>query len=335
MYEHFRNELMLDLSTRYSGVELDIILATLDKVASNYDITEKVTSLVVYDDTFNRYANMYLQSRKIKGCSDNTIKFYGLRLKQFHEWVGKNPEDVTKNDVRRFLVDYKFRYPDKEVDNITMDKFRQIISGFFTWLVNEEYLEKNPCRNIDVIKFEQKPRKSLNRRELEVLRRACRDKENKRDLAMVDVLFSTGCRVSELINMKKSEINYAEKSIHIIGKGRKHHTCYFNDNAQLSLEDYLNSRDDDSDYLFVSMRKPHNKLTRNAVELVFRNYAKECNLKLTPHVMRHTTATIAYKNGMKIEKIQKLINHSNINTTMIYAETSQEDVMNDHHKYVI
>lgn len=218
-----------------------------------------------------------------------------------------------------------------EVSNVTLDKFRQIINGFYDWCVNEEYFSKNPCKNIKEIKFEQKPVRALTRMQLEQLRRACKD---ERELAIVDVLYSTGCRVNELVNMKKSDINADDKSIHIIGKGNKHNTCYFNTNAQLSLNDYMNTRTDDCDYLFVS-KKTSGKLTPKAIQNIFRDLKERTNLTVTPHVMRHTMATIALQSGVPLTQVQKMLNHSKPDTTLRYAEVSQEDIKNSHIKFVV
>ena len=177
-----------------------------------------------------------------------------------------------------------------------------------------------------------KPRRALTRFQLEKLRRACR---TKRDIAIVDVLYSTGCRVSELANMRLSDVDFNEKSVKIVGKGGKHNTVYLNTNAQLSLEEYLRSRDDDSDYLFVSERKPHGQINKRTVEHVFAILSQEINFHVTPHVIRHTTATLGLQSGMKITEVQRMLGHSSVNTTQIYAETSQEDVRTAHLKYVV
>lgn len=329
MYEHLRNEFLQDLSCMYSRADLNKIISVLDKVAQGYDVTEKCTALVVYENSFPKIAEIYLQSKLLEGKAETTCKLYRNRLKIFFEHVQKVPEDVTTNDIRYFLSMYQRQ---TNISNVTLDKFRQIIDGFYDWCVNEDYLTKNPCRNITEIKFEQKPVKALTRMELELLRRACKD---KRELAIVDVLYSTGCRVSELVNMKKSDINPDDKSIHIVGKGKKHNTCYFNTNAQLSLTAYLDTRRDSNDYLFVNSKGAHDKLSAKAIQNIFRDLRKRTNLVVTPHVMRHTTATIALQSGMPLTQVQKMLNHSKPDTTLRYAEISQQDVKTSHLKYVV
>ena len=330
MYEHFRNDLLSSLlRTRLNQSDIQIVLSAIDTVASGYEITEKSTELAVYNDNFPKLAELFLQSKKLEGLSDNSLKLYRGRLQIFFEIMQKRVEEVTTNDIRCFLVGYQKR---TGITDRTLDKFRQIINVFYTWLVDEEYITKNPCRNIKEIKYEVKPRKSLTRMELEIVRRAC---TSKRDLAIVDTLYSTGCRVSELANMRISDINTEDKSINIVGKGKKHNVCYFNTNAQLSLNEYIETRKDDSPYLFVSIRKPHNKLSTKAIELIFRDIAKKTGIVVTPHIMRHTCATLSLQSGMPLPQVQKMLGHASSDTTLIYAEISKEDIKQSHIKYVI
>lgn len=329
MYEHLRNDFMLKLSNHFNSTQLNIITGILDDIANNYNISTKSTELVVYENIFPKVAEVYLQSKLLEGISPNSEKFYRNRLRIFFETLQMKPEQVSTNDIRCFLATYKKQ---TGVTDRTLDKFRQIINGFFAWCVDEEYLDKNPCKNIKQIKFEVTPRKSLTRMELEMIRRACK---TKRDLAIVDTLYSTGCRVSELINMKISDINREDKSIHIIGKGKKHNTCYLNTNAQLSLNEYMKERKDDSTYLFVGKREPFNKLSIKAIELIFKDISKNTGIMVTPHIMRHTCATLSLQSGMPLHQVQRMLGHASSDTTLIYAETSQEDVKHSHLKYVV
>lgn len=329
MYEHLRNQLSFRLSNLYNQSDINKICTILDSVALDYDIRQKETSLVVYEDSFPQLAELYLQSKILEGLSSNSEILYRGRLRIFFEAVHKSPETIKTNDIRCFLVNYKKQ---TGISDRTLDKFRQIINGFFAWCVNEEYLEKNPCKNIKEIKYEVKPRKSLTRMELEILRRAC---TNIRDLAIVDTLYSTGCRLSELTNMRISDINTEDKSINIVGKGKKHNTCYFNTNAQLSLNEYIKSRKDDNPYLFVTIRRPYRKLSNKAIEIMFQGLTKSTGIIVTPHIMRHTCATLSLQSGMPLPLVQKMLGHASSDTTLIYAEISKEDIKNSHIKYVI
>ena len=329
MYEHMRNELLLDLEQSFTSIEIDQIMAALDKVAANYTVTERVTALAVVDDEIPKLVRLYLSSKKLEGVSDMTIKLYANRLRLFFEHVRRVPQDVCTNEIRLFLAEYQMR---RGISDRSLDKFRQILNGFFDWCQNEEYITKNPCKTIKEIKWETEPRRSLTRMQLEKVRRSC---ETKRDLAIVDVLYSTGCRVSELVNMRFTDMDTNKGTIEIIGKGKKHNTVYLNDSAKLSLEEYLKERKGDSEYLFISEYRPYNKLSTRSVEAMFRDMSKKLNIKLTPHILRHTSATLALQSGMPITQVQKMLGHSSVNTTQIYAETSQEDVAVSHKKYVI
>lgn len=329
MYEHLRNSMQVELSTHYSGAELERILATLDRVAADYTITERETALAVIDEEIPRLVKIYLSSKKLEGLSDDTIKMYANRLRIFFDFVGRKPEEIETNEIRLFLVQYQQQ---NNLSDRTLDKFRQILNGFFDWCLNEEYITKNPCRNIKEIKYEVEPRKSLTRFQLERVRRTCK---SKRDLAIVDVLYSTGCRVRELVNMKLSDVDEQEHSVKIIGKGKKHNTVYLNTNAQISLSEYMDERKGDSEYIFVSDREPHEQLSVRSVQRTIGLLADELGFDLSPHILRHTSATLALQSGMEITQVQKMLGHSSVNTTQIYAETSQEEVAISHKKYVI
>jgi len=329
MYEHLRNEFAAELSPRFGRGDIENILATLDRTAANYDILEKQTELMVLEDLFPPIAKTYLAVKSLEGLSEKTLAFYKNRLKIFFESVEKQPQDVTANDVRMFLATYKMS---KNISDRTLEKFRQILYCFFTWATDEEYLTKNPCRNVNVIKFETKPRKSLTRIQLEQLRRACR---TKREIAILDVLYSTGCRVAELVHMRKSDVNVYERSIDIIGKGKKHNVVYLNSNAILSLDEYLNTRHDESDYLFIRERKPYNQINTRTVQHIFAELSEIVGFHVSPHIIRHTTATLSLQSGMQITQVQKMLGHASVATTQIYAETLQEDVKYSHEKYVV
>lgn len=329
MYEHLRNDLAAKLSQKYGVLDINYILSALDSAAANYDIAEKTTALMVADDIFPAVARTFLASKKLEGLSDNSANLYRVVLRVFFDNVQKTPQDVTTNDIRLFLATYKER---QKISDRSLEKYRQVLNNFFAWATDEEYMLKNPCKNIKPIKYEMKPRRALTRMELEKVRRSC---TTKRDLAIVDVMYSTGCRVSEVVNMKKSDINHEERSIHIIGKGSKHNTVYLNSNAILSLEDYINSRTDDNDYLFVERRKPHGKLSKRTVEIMFKGLSRRVGFKVVPHTIRHTTATLSLQSGMPITQVQKLLGHASVSTTQIYAETLDGEVRKSHEKFVV
>ena len=330
MYEHLRNTFLTELSAKFSVADINYIGTLLDKVCADYTISEKETALAVLEDNIPYLVKLYLTTKTFEGRSNDTIDNYFGILRIFFETVRKSPKDVQTNDIRMFLAQYQMH---NKVSNRTLDKYRQVLGGFFAWCTDEEYITKNPCKNIYKIKYETKQRHALTRKQFEKLRRNCK---TKRDLAIIDVLYSTGCRASELINMKFSDIDMNTESIHIIGKGSKHNIVYLNSVAQLSLEDYINNeRKGDSDYIFVSMRKPYDKLSRRSIEVALNKIGNSINIHAYPHLVRHTMATNAYKNGMDLYKIQKLLGHSSVTTTQIYAEMAQEDVALAHKQFVV
>ena len=333
MYEQFKNQFTLSLAAIYPTDDVETILRKLDTVAYNYDFSRKETSVAVYNSEMPEMVKTYLVCKKVEGLSDQTIYNYGNALRKFFFTVQKQPEQITPNDIRVYLYQYQEL---NGTSNRSLDKIRQNICGFFHWACCEGYMERNPGLTIKPIKFEKKERKPLSQVELEYIRRACK---NLRDKAMVEFMYSTGCRVSELTAVKKSDIDWNKKSVHLFGKGKKHRTSYLNAKAEVALIDYLNSRNDDNDYVFVSERKPHGQLKKCAVEKIVRQIAERAsdNVKkpISPHIFRHTTATTALNNGMPIEDICSLLGHENVATTMIYAKTSKENIQTGHKKYVV
>lgn len=235
---------------------------------------------------------------------------------------------TVHNGIDRAFVEEKF-------EQLSEDKYREYLRAFFGWCYNEGYCERNPAAELRKIRYETKPREGFSQTELEYIRQACRD---RRDLAIIEVLYSTGCRVSELCCLKKSDIDWGNKTVHLFGKGRKHRNSYLNAKAEVTLREYLNHRTDESEYLFVTKRGSH-EMTPAAVQKVLRDLGKTISDKvgkrISPHIFRHTTATTALRNGMPLEDIQALLGHENIETTLVYAKTSAETVQMNHRRYII
>lgn len=332
MYEQFKNQFIMSISDTFTAEELNIISMRLNMVAYDYEIKKKETSVVVYNSEMPTLVKTYLVCKKIEGLSEQTLYNYGNFLRIFFMELQKSPEQVTTNDIRVFLYRYQ---ESKKISNRTLDKYREYICRFYQWAYDEEYLDKNPVRSIKPIKYEVKPRQALSQIELEYIRRACR---TLREKAIIEVLYSTGCRVSELAHLKKSDIDWNEKSVHLLGKGNKHRTSFLNAKAEVAIKEYLNSRTDEGDSLFVSEKKPHRPIKKDALEKIVRNISMRTDgcveKKVTPHILRHTTATTAMRNGMPVEDISKLLGHSRIDTTMIYAKTSIANVQAGHKKYI-
>ena len=239
--------------------------------------------------------------------------------------------EQNDNDVKAYL--YNFQKA-RNVSNRTLDSVRSVLSSFFSWASAEGYLEKNIMISVKPIKYRRKQRGSLDDYELEKLRSAC---ETVRDEALVEFLYSTGCRVSELVNVNKEDVNIKDGEVTLIGKGDKERKSYLTAHASLALQEYLKSRDDDNNALFVSKVKPHNRLKKGAIEKIIGELGVKAGIekKVYPHLIRHTTATMGLQHGMDVTEIQKMLGHANIETTMIYAEVNQNDVKTSHKKYII
>ena len=217
----------------------------------------------------------------------------------------------------------------------TLDCRRTIICSYFGWMASEEYIIRNPAINIQPIKYERKHKKPMSQLELENVRLACK---TKREKAIVEVLYSTGCRVTELERLNISDVNFETKEIVLFGKGDKHRISYLNAKAEVSLKDYLNERTDSNPALFVYDRKPYSRFKKSGIELMIRKIVERTSgvtTHVTPHIFRHTTATTAIDRGMSIVDVSKLLGHTRIETTMEYITTNSDSVKNNHHNCVI
>ncbi len=332
MYEQMRNEFLTTLSGE-QHIDIATVLRVLDQVVMNYEIQPKEVNVIVFEGELPEIARTYLICKKMAGLSDGTLENYKIILNVFFKEVKRLPQFITANEIREFLYAYQEK---RSVSRRTVDKYREYIARFFTWAYNEGYIPDNPARNIAAIKYEEKPREALTQVELEYLRMAC---VTERERAIIEFLYSTGARVSELTTLKKSDVNWYEKSVRLFGKGWKHRVSFLNAKAEVALIKYLDSRDDNCEHLFVSMKKPYRNLSKDAVEKIVRNIARRASNKvgkhITPHILRHTTATMALQSGMPIADISKLLGHESIDTTMIYAKSSLEDVRSGHKKHIV
>lgn len=324
-----------ELLNRLMGTIPDEYLHTLkDQVTiwlNSYDITKKETSLQNRADDLCRELQDFVIAKKVEGMSDGTIKLYYRSISHFLFYANKPVEDVTTGDILAFLHSYQAT---RKVKDITLDNTRIHISAFYNWLVNSDYIDKNPCKKIKPIKHEKNTRHPLTAVQMEKLRNSC---TNLRDKAIIEFLYATACRVGELVIIKKSDVDFDRKEVHLFGKGKKHRLSYLNARAVVALQAYLTSREDDSDYLFVGLRRPHEQLSTRSVELLLKKYGQKAGIdaKCTPHVIRHTTATDAINKGMPVEQLQKLLGHEQIETSLHYAKVSSDIVKLDHQKYIV
>ena len=324
--ESFRNELVTRLFDQIPQEQLKNVISILDATMSSYDITRKPVELIPTNG-LPEVVKYFLASKAVENLSRKTLKIYKLRLEDFFATVRKPFQDIRANDIRLYLYYYKDQ---RHASDAYLDDIRRILNSFFSWLVNNEYLLRNPCATVDRIKYQTKEREPLTAYELEVLRWNCK---NVREKALVDFLYSTGVRVSECHDINLSDIDWDRRSVIIQhGKGNKRRTVFFNAESELSLRKYLESRSDDNDALFVSIRNPHNRLCVRALESIITKIAARCDMHVFPHKLRHTFATSGLHGGISLEKLQALMGHAKPETTLIYAKLDSMDLQREHQR---
>ena len=289
------------------------------------------TDIVVRDETLNEQAlRMFFIAKSVQGCTKRTLTYYRNILTQFISFMyNKSVNQITANDIRYFFAVKKERDGNKDSE---INNKRRVLSSFFSWLHEEEYIEKNPMNKIKQIRVEKRVKKPFKDVEIEKLRYGAAD--NIRLTALLEVLLSTGCRISEVSGMNRNDLEGDE--IVVYGKGKKERTVYLNAKARLALERYLSTRNDDKKPMFVSMNKPHNRLLVSQMGKEIRELGKKCGVNDThPHRFRRTSATLALNRGMPIDQVQLMLGHESIETTTLYAISAQEAVKANHKKYVV
>ena len=271
----------------------------------------------------------FISSKEIEGCSDRTIKYYKEIIDKFNDSFDKSIKKITTEEIRSYLSNYKEM---STCGSTTIDNIRRVLSSFFSWLEDEDYIIKSPIRRIHRIKTPTTVKEVLTDENLEKLRDEC---ENIRDLSLIELLISTGMRVGELVNLNISNLNFEDRSCIVLGKGNKEREVYFDAKTKLHLKEYISKRNDTNDALFVSLREPHQRLSISGIELIVRNLGVNTNInKVHPHKFRRTLATMAIDKGMPVEQVQKLLGHVKIETTMHYAMVNQSNVKISHRRYI-
>ena len=273
--------------------------------------------------------NKFISSKEIKGCSVRTLKYYKDNITKMLDTVNLSINEITTETLRNYLSNYK---NNSNAGMVTIDNIRRTLSSFFAWLENEDYIVKSPVRRIHKVKTTKKVKETLTDENLEKLRDTC---SNVRDLAILELLISTGMRVGELTRLNISDMNFQERSCIALGKGNSEREVYFSSKSKMYIKKYLETRTDNNEALFVSLIKPYNRLGISGIEILIRNLGKEANInKVHPHKFRRTMATMAIDKGMPIEQVQKLLGHIKIDTTMEYEMVNQNNVKNSHRKYI-
>lgn len=293
----------------------------LKHLAENEAKTEEIPNV--------EYLKMFIDAKQIEGCSERTLQYYCVTIEHMLGSIETPIRKITTDEIRGYLVDYQ------KVNNcskVTVDNVRRNMSSFFSWLEEEDYILKSPMRRIHKIKTKQPVKETITDEMIEKLRDNC---TCVRDLAMIDLLYSTGIRVGELVGLNISDIDFEERECIVFGKGDKERRVYFDAKAKLHLQEYIESRTDDNPALFVTLDAPHARLKISGVEIRVRELGRKLNIdKIHPHKFRRTMATRAIDKGMPIEQVQKILGHSQIDTTMQYAIVNQNNVKVSHRRYI-
>ena len=327
MYERFKNDVLV----RLSDLPVDIlqrISKEMDAASTQYTVMHAETSLAVIGrEQFKKIAGAYLITKKTEGLANSSLAQMARILNNFILATTRPIDEIKSNEIRAYLYNYQAT---RNISNRSLDFLRTIICAFFHWCASEGYITTDPASNIKPIKYVRKPRKALTQIELERVRRACK---SERETCIVELLYSTGCRVSEICNIKIQDVNWDKREIVVFGKGGKYRKVYLNAKAIISLQVYLNNRKHQSPYLLCNDRGGK-QMTPCNIQKFFRRIEKQIGIDVSPHIMRHTMATQALT-GTGVEVVQQMLGHSSIATTMIYAEVDKSSIHTAHIRSVI
>lgn len=330
MKETIIKEIEQKLLRYLDNAQMEMLHRTLKSCLDNVTFIMQEDSI---QDIFE-YSNMelidkFIASKEIEGCSKRTIQYYKSTLVMLENRTDIHFTHMTTDHLRTYLTDYQ------KINNcskVSIDNIRRNLSSFFSWLEEENYILKSPMKRIHKIKTDKVIKETLSDESLECLRDSC---DNLRDLAIIDLLASTGMRVGELVNINIEDIDFENRECVVFGKGNKERPVYFDARTKIHLKNYLKSRTDDNPALFVSLDKPFNRLQISGVEIRLRNLGRRLGIhRVHPHKFRRTVATRAIDKGMPIEQVQSLLGHSQIDTTMHYAMVNQNNVKESHRKFV-
>ena len=273
--------------------------------------------------------SIFISAKRIEGCSEKTLTYYRKTIEAMAASVGKPVQRITTDDIRQYLTTYQMQ---RKSSKVTIDNIRRILATFYSWLEDEDYIVKSPVRRIHKVKTAKVIKDTYTDEALEQMRDNC---DSLRDLAMIDLLASSGMRVGELVALNRDDINFNERECVVFGKGNKERLVYFDARTKIHLRNYLDSRTDGNPALFVTLRAPYNRLQIGGVEMRLRQLGRRLSIpKVHPHKFRRTLATSAIDKGMPIEQVQQLLGHQKIDTTMHYAMVKQQNVKLAHRKYI-
>lgn len=326
MKEEIVSEIVQQMLPFLDNIGVKKLQKVLEHTLFYYEVSK---SEVEREDDSDNLIKAFLSAKHIEGCSDKTLKYYQTTIDAMLLDVGKSLRQITTEDLRNYLTEYQAR---KNLSRVTVDNVRRILSSLFAWLEDEDYILKSPVRRIHKVKTASSIKETYTDEALELMRDGCTE---LRDLAMIDMLASTGMRVGEMVLLNREDINFTDRECVVFGKGDKERVVYFDARTKIHLQNYLESRSDSCPALFVSLRTPHRRLNIGGVEVRLRELGQKLGIqKVHPHKFRRTLATMAIDKGMPIEQLQRLLGHSKIDTTLQYAMVKQSNVKLAHKKYI-
>ena len=326
MIEILMNEIEQAMIPALNNEQLSQLRKVMEFTFRNICVTEKEQTEQQVDD---RIVEKFLAAKRVEGCSDKSIHYYHSTLNNALRKVGKDVKHITTDDLRTYLDEYQ---QTSGASRVTVDNIRRILSSFFSWLEDESYIIKSPVRRIHKVKTGKTVKETYSDEALERMRDYC---DTARDLAIIDILASTGMRVGELVKLNRNDIDFQNRECVVTGKGNKQRKVYFDARTKIHLQNYLSERADDNEALFVTLLSPYNRLQISGVEIRLRQLGRELNIhKVHPHKFRRTLATMAIDKGMPIEQVQHLLGHQSLDTTLQYAMVNQANVKLSHRKFI-
>lgn len=298
----------------------------LQYTLAGYEVTENINK---EKDSKQNFVELFLSAKRIEGCSEKSLKYYRATIGAMITTLDKDVKHIVTGDIRNYLTEYQEK---NKSSKVTIDNIRRILSSFFSWLEDEDYILKSPVRRIHKVKTGTNIKDTYSDEALELMRDNCTE---LRDLAIIDMLASTGMRVGEMVLLNRNDIDFNERECIVFGKGSKERVVYFDARTKIHLQNYLESRTDANPALFVSLKSPHKRLNIGGIEVRLREFGKRLGLQnVHPHKFRRTLATMAIDKGMPIEQLQQLLGHRKIDTTLQYAMVKQSNVKIAHRKYI-
>ena len=328
MKEVIINQIIAEMLPILNNFQNEKLKLVLESKLSKYEFEEiTISSQNMEDDV--KLINLFIEAKHVEGCSDKSLKYYKNVILKMLDAIKKGVKEIQTDDLRQYLTNYQ---SERKVSKVSIDNVRRILSSFYGWLEDENYILKSPVRRIHKVKTDICIKETYTDETLEVMRDNCKD---IRDLAIIDLLSSTGMRIGEMVLLNRNDIDFNERECIVFGKGNKERLVYFDARTKIHLKNYLDSRTDSNDALFVSIRKPYKRITIGGVEARLRKFGRMLNIKkVHPHKFRRTLATVAIDKGMPIEQVQKLLGHKRIDTTLQYAMVKQSNIKMSHKRYI-